>query len=373
MSDSGKESVGQLRSPASMRIATLLLPVVSVLLFVAFAEAGLRLYHFFRHDLSLVDGQPGAGTTQKLSPILLDAKLGWRAAENFRFSGTTASADGSRYALSVSQDSKGFRAYGDVRNGKRKFLVLGDSFTQAIAASDDRTYFAILKKALDVEVFAYGAGGYGSLQEYMILDMYVDVIRPDVILWQLTTNDLINNSSDLEATSRLNNNGLVRPYWRSGRIEYVLPVADSRRTRLLALRYCRLCYMVINRLDRLRATGDVRTVEQETFEGGPARQMFEQSLATTSAVMKLFKKRAGSIPVYAFVAGTGPSVGAEYADGLIAVCLENGIDVLTNVESRVLAAEKSGAVVRAEDKTHWNETGHKIVGDAIVDAMREAM
>jgi len=57
--------------------------------------------------------------------------------------------------------------------------------------SDEDTYYAIIKRKLDAEVFAYGAGGFGTLQEYMILDRYVDMIHPSLILWQFCLNDFI--------------------------------------------------------------------------------------------------------------------------------------------------------------------------------------
>ena len=103
--------------------------------------------------------------------------------------------------------------FGKLSSAKPRVFVIGDSFTQATAASDQQTYYAVLQRLLDVEVFAYGGGGYGSLQEFMILDRYLDLIKPSLILWQFCTNDFINNSPELETGSVINNNGIVRPYW----------------------------------------------------------------------------------------------------------------------------------------------------------------
>ena len=43
------------------------------------------------------------------------------------------------------------------------------------------------------QVFSYGCGGYGSLQEYMILDKYFDIIDPDIIIIQTSSNDISDN------------------------------------------------------------------------------------------------------------------------------------------------------------------------------------
>src|SRR5688500_5741406 len=45
---------------------------------------------------------------------------------------------------------------------------------------------------------ATGAGGYGTLPEYLVLDQTIDEIQPTMILWQFCTNDFISNDHDLE-------------------------------------------------------------------------------------------------------------------------------------------------------------------------------
>jgi hypothetical protein len=72
-------------------------------------------------------------------------------------------------------------------------------------------------------IFAYGGGGYGTLQEYMILDRYVDKINPDMVLWQFCANDLIINSHELESASFSNNNQMKRPYYENDQIKWLFP------------------------------------------------------------------------------------------------------------------------------------------------------
>src|SRR5262249_20470414 len=251
------------------RLITFLLPLLSILLVIVAGEGVFRLYHFLKWDVSMIDGKsrhPEKKGNRGLSPLTLDEKLGWRATENYRLEEMHQSTDGSQYPLKYSQDGRGFRIFGNVSSGKRRMFVVGDSFTQAQDASDDKTYYALLGQRLDFEVFAYGVGGYGNLQEYMILDRYFDEIHPDLILWQFSVNDIVNNSPVLETASRANNNGLTRPYWIDDHVEYILPTSDSAGIRRFALQYCRLCYVMLNRADKLRATTQ-KTVETETAPG----------------------------------------------------------------------------------------------------------
>ncbi|MEW6298834.1 MAG: SGNH/GDSL hydrolase family protein [Thermodesulfobacteriota bacterium] len=348
------------------------MPLASVLLCLITGEIAVRVYHLLRFDISVIDGRPRHQSSNRFSSITLDDRLGWRATENYRFEGTKRSSDGAEYPVRVSQDANGFRMFGDAFSGKPKIFVIGDSFTQAVDASDDKTYYAVIKQSLDIEVFAYGAGGYGSLQEYMIFDRYFDVIKPDLVLWQYSTNDFVNNSPELEAASRINNNGMVRPYLHNNQIQYVLPQKHAKEIRLFSLRYCRLCYITLSRLDKLRAAQSLHTVERETFAGGPSHSMFLHSLQVTDKIMEMVRRRAGSTPIVAFIVGTGFPCGPEYEEGLKEISSRHNIILLDGVERAVLTAEKAAATVRAADGSHWNELGHRIAGEAIVQALRSA-
>jgi hypothetical protein len=307
--------------------------------------------------MSMVDGQFRTKSNRAF-PFVLDDQLGWRATENYRFEGTKFSSDGTEYRAIVSQDDNGFRMFGDLSSAKLRVFVIGDSFTQAVAASDDKTYHAVVKQLLDLEVFAYGVGGYGSLQQFMILDKYFDIIKPDMVLWQFSTNDFINNSPALETASRINNNGMVRPYLVNNQIQYILPKNFAAKLRLFSLKFCRFCYLISSRLDRLEAMTPFQTVETETFVGGPSHSMFLDSLRASDKIMGMVRKRAGSIPIFAFIVGINE------------IALHHKISVLKDIDRTVLDAQKAGAHVMERDGSHWNELGHRIAGEALASYLR---
>src|SRR5690606_23295006 len=93
----------------------------------------------------------------------------------------------------------GFRVFGDTTAPGAAVFVIGDSNTQAVQVSDGETYYEVAFAGLDsVSLFAYGTGGWGTLQEYLILDRYMDMIRPDLVVWQFASNDIINNDLEIE-------------------------------------------------------------------------------------------------------------------------------------------------------------------------------
>src|SRR5919109_1126336 len=89
----------KLRAKTRPKWPTALLPFLSVVVLILTAEVATRLYHFLRWNISLVDGQPRE--VKGVLPITLDANLGWRATENYRFDGKRTSSDGTEYAVSI--------------------------------------------------------------------------------------------------------------------------------------------------------------------------------------------------------------------------------------------------------------------------------
>jgi len=331
-------------------VLTTLLLTLACLITALLGEMALRFIHWYR------DG-----------PLTLDETLGWRARENYRFDGFSENADGTQYPVHITQNEYGFRMFGDVRSRSSKILVIGDSFTHAIQVSDGKTYYAYIRDTLHTEVFAYGGDGYGTLQEYMVLDSYFDLIKPDLILWQYCENDFINNAAELEKQSKINNNGLVRPYWVSGQIVYVLPKRYSASIRQFALEYSRLLYLVISRMDRALGYLPLSTVETEIFAKGVGHPGLARSVLVTDDLMSKVRARVGQVPVVAFNVGGGYSV---YTDAFRQISSRHGILFLDDVEVAVSAVEDKGIVIRARDKAHWNEIGHQIAGKVITEHLR---
>jgi lysophospholipase L1-like esterase len=341
-----------------------MIPALSVLLTFLAGEIGLRLYY------RLWRGAPFFAAPESGGRITLDPSLGWRATENYVEVGTQKSLDDTEYPIHLSTDEYGFRMFGNLKSKKPKILVIGDSYTHATAVSDNKTYYSILKNSLDVEVFAYGVPGYGTLQQYLAIEKYFDMVKPDLLLWQFCTNDIINNSFELETASTLNNNGMVRPYWVAGRIEYIMPKNYTSLIRDLALRYSRFLGFIITRLDMIIATGLGPTVETDIKQQGWMQQGFVRSVQVTHELMGKVKNRVGDTVIAAFVAGTGPSYGPEYEEAFRQISAHYNIAFL-DTESSVIAAEKRGVVVRHKDGGHWNEAGHRIVGNTLAESLKK--
>lgn len=335
--------------------------VVLTLLVLLIGEAALRTVHLLRDGIPFFESAAGG----RIGSITLDPVWGWRATDSYEEQLVEMTKRGNPYIVRRSQKQFGFRRFGNTASSKPKLLVIGDSFTQATAVSDDRTYHAILANRLDAEVFAYGAGGYGTLQEWLVLDRYLDVVQPDALLWQYCVNDFINNDNELERLSTINNNGWTRPYWRNGKIEMLSPKESAVQIREWANRNSRLAYFILSRVDRLRARTSKDTVETEIERVGASHPGFRRSVETTDRLMELVRQRMGKRPILAFSCMHFEPYSQAFAE----ISHRHDIEYWDDVGEVVQLADAKGEDVLASDN-HWNERGHALVAEALLNHVR---
>ena len=189
----------------------MLLMAGAVVVALGLLEAGLRAWFAVRTSMSPQERE-------------IAATIGWRPIANASYETVVPGFGDVRYTTTRG----GFRVFGDTGTSKPKLLVIGDSYTEAAMVSDGETYYQRLAAwRPDLEWFAIGGGGYGTLQEFMLLDEWVDTIRPSMVLVQLHPNNLINNSHALESRSTTNNNQMTRPYWDQGRVVSRFPENEA--------------------------------------------------------------------------------------------------------------------------------------------------
>ena len=322
--------------------------IAALILIIFFMEGGLRSFYFIKKKIHSPDSN-------------FSEYIGWQTAENQSWKKNVE-----EYGEVIFTTSKyGFRVFGDVTTNKTKIFVLGDSYTHGTTVSDGDLYYDYLKKNnSNIEIFAYGSGGYGSLQEYMILDKYIDMINPDLILWQWCSNDYINNSHELESDSYINNNHNTRPYYINGQIKYLYPRQDYG-----------WIYGIVQRSYLLK-TIDVRlnilkyqtigTIEDRLSADHP---LVRNSMRTTSEIMDLVKKRAGNTPIVVFMADN--FYGNVWIDPVSDMFKKHNIPFIKNIPDELQAARAEGITVTGVQNPHWNKIGHAIAGKVILDYLIE--
>ncbi|MEK7257642.1 MAG: SGNH/GDSL hydrolase family protein [Bacteroidota bacterium] len=329
---------------------SLLLILIFLLLIVAAGEIIVRLTSNGKYAKPTL--QPPYDTAQK------DEKLGWRMKPNYAFDGKMRDQAGVEYPISIRYDANGFKAFGNTASTKPKVLFLGDSYTASIEVSNEKSFFNRLKDSLGIEVFAYGHAGFSTLQEYLVLDEWVDKIRPDAVVWQVCSNDFIDNYAPLEIRCGYKV-GERRPYLKPGDgIFYRRPLSfwQKIKERLHFFKWLeeRWDKAKLSLLGKEKRVGEYWIATEKR-----AYPPFDGSVRMTEEIVGKIKKRLPpGTPLLAFSA----DVYQPQLDEFKRIFEMHGFP-FTEVPARSVerAAVEQKLVVKAVDGYHWNELGHEVI------------
>lgn len=316
--------------------------VVQFVILLVVLEAILRVWYFF-HNRS----EP------PFSYITED--VGWRSAPDLSFT-----YERKHYGeIKYSSTRDGFRSFGDPESDRTKILVVGDSFTQAYHVSDGDPYYDQLGQLADAEIFAIAAGGYGTLQQSMMIEEYAPEIAPDIIIWQFTGNDFINNDWLLESQSNENSSHMRRPFWEDGQV--VMRHPDGFLGQVAHYSFLARRLLVIRGSFRKRSVGSI----EDSL--ALAQADLKRSVKTTVTLINNAVNANQSTRFYGFFAGR------EYYSWELGafeqVCQQSKLACVPEVYNSVTKAGDNGEQVDGGGDGHWNALGHKIAAQALFEAV----
>ena len=261
---------------------------------------------------------------------------------------------------------KGKVVFGDKLATKQKIFFIGDSFTYGCGVEEEYMYYSVVAKNLNIETFVYGGPGYGTLQEYMVLDRYIDQIKPDLIVLQVCNNDLTNNLWELESKSLYNNDLMIRPYLIDGKVQYLYPKFPGK-LKMLLFSHSRLLYLLGYNIEKfiagLAKKGILHTIEKDIADKGIYLENLQKAVVITNTIVAKMKERAGEIPIVSFVVNKGS---IEYFRNIFQA---NNIEFIEDVPQAIYENSLKGAKLTIPGDTHWNEGGHKVCGDILSERL----
>ena len=239
--------------------------------------------------------------------------------------------------VSVRHNSRGFRDEEHIPRANKRMMVLGDSFVWGYDVEEDDRFTEILDEKLDnTDVFNLGVSGFGTDQEWLLLQKNYDFYQPDVVfLMFCTDNDRLDNRMNLryryfykpyavEDGDSLIMKGIpVPPGYRQFTNEYPL-VSRSYLVRLVVSSYFSL-------------------KEPEIYlESDPTFALIK--------TIKNYSEQRGSVFL----------LGLQRGDESIELFLESEEIAYVNVENNYLRG------------WHWNEKGHKYVAEKLEKFLLES-
>lgn len=334
---------------------------IFLLLFLIVGEITARIFYKNRFDRGIPT--PPDDTSQK------DDLLGWTTKPNYSYTGTALDQNGDKYPISINFDKNGFKTFGDIHANKPKVFFIGDSYVASVEASNEKTFYNLIADSLDIEVFAFGQPGYGTLQEYMIVDKWLDIIQPDLIVWGVCSNDIIDNCFSLEKVCGYKMDK-YRPYLGlDGKIFYDRPFIvwdDIKKTSYFIAWLDESIRHVIT----LTTEQKYKNGEQLMLEQKRNFPPFDEAVKTTELIVEKIKNSVpDSIPIIAF--------SVDYFTPQITemnrIFTEAGYlfttDISLAMNRRVFHKEN----VKTIDTYHWNENGQKVVANALAPFIKSML
>ncbi|HTZ45986.1 MAG TPA: hypothetical protein VMH20_00235 [Verrucomicrobiae bacterium] len=381
--------------------------VLASLVFLAipvFCEVALRLVHYSAPPKLYM---PDLGRGWKLRAGV----AGWNAGETRQF---------------VRINSHGFR---DVERSYQKapntvrVAVLGNSWTEALQVPQEKTFCAVLEKRLsaspcyagkEIEVLNFGVAGYSTAQEVLTLEQEVWKYDPDVVLLALyPARDIANNVRELNNAV----NPAQSPYfvYRGGKLELddsyrTLPVMQSREiwqenVRDTVNQHVRL----LQAIDALQQAGRIHlamaAMKEKAEKAGvdnlefsiyapPSDSSIEQGWKVTEGLLVMLRDEVKSHDTQfrLLLLPTRPQVlpdeqkreallqklqvrDFDYADKRLRnFCERENISVIELAPTLSAYATEHHVYLNGFDPSnigtgHWNETGHRVAGEAIAVAL----
>jgi hypothetical protein len=143
------------------------------------------------------------GTSERSLTYRYDPELGWAPVPNSNSVVTTART------IHAQHNSLGFRDVEFQRDGRRRMLFIGDSFVWGVDSEVGARFTDLLRSRIaSHQIVNAGVSGYGTDQEYLLLQRIWPVIEPSVaVLIFCTDNDRLDNGTNIRY------DGYQKPYF----------------------------------------------------------------------------------------------------------------------------------------------------------------
>tara|TARA_B100000787_G_scaffold170272_1_gene165491 strand:+ start:896 stop:1870 length:975 start_codon:yes stop_codon:yes gene_type:complete len=294
-----------------------------------------------------------------------DDELGWIINESIKLSLNSSTKQKKIYKTEYfTSDVKGFREFDKKRLHKKNILIIGDSYTAGPFASNNKMYYSHLKKKLEnkglfFNWFVGGGGGYGTLQQYLLIKKNLDVIKPDLFIHQFCENDFENNSKVIEKNSILRNQYYFRPYLHNKKIIY-----DTTNIGKIYKFIYRNSYL-FKKIDKIISSYQYKKngyYNKKIYENN-----IDNSLKITSEIFGMIKSLIGANTMYVSINCSSKNI-VKFQQWKNILDKHN-IVALTVPNKSLEILTQNNEDIYYTDGAHLNEYGNKIFGEKIYEEL----
>jgi len=299
-----------------------------------------------------------------------DKKLGWILNKNINTTLKQFTEKGLPYDVNYKTSKiKGFREYDDNKIYEKSIFVIGDSYTAGPFASNEKMYYNVAKNVLKKKNvffnwYVAGGGGYGTLQELIILKDNIKLIKPSILIHQFCENDFENNYFELESQSILKNQYLIRPFLKDNKIQF----PKNKKARLFRFLYKNSFFF--KKVDQI-LTNQKFMKYNNYYKVKPNDSFLDKAGIVTEKLIIEIRNNIGKDTKY-----ISTNCSTENKKKLLMwknyIEKANGLSFISPIE-KVEIAQKNGLDVFHEDGKHLNEMGNKIYGEELGKKLLEIL
>ena len=294
-------------------------------------------------------------------------RLGWILNKDIEFEIKSFTKNKKKYFINFKTSNvEGFREFPKKKHSQN-ILILGDSFTAGPFASNSEMYYSYLKKKFDEEEiylnwFVGGAGGYSTLQQFMLLEQYVKKINPDIFIHQFCENDFENNSKIIEKNSILRNQYYFRPYYVNGKIVYDTSLKGK------IYKYLYKNSFFFRKIDRILMLHNYKK-KQNYYNQRILDKELINAKNTTHKIFNLMRESLGNEVLYiSFNCSSKNKIKKKYWQDIVKKI--NG-HAISKPSDRLIEYEEAGKDIYYMDGMHLNKFGNKLIADEIYTAINQ--
>ena len=294
-----------------------------------------------------------------------DSLTGWSPRPNVSYSKTLVSSKGRSYEGIYTTDKYGLRFSPKNLSSKdakanKKLLVIGDSFTGDFYSSDSEAWFAYLAKELPLDVYAYGMGGSGTFQQHLAFQKLFPIVKPDILLIQVCSNDPQNDSYLHSYNSIVKNQDLRRPYYYQGQKIYRNGALEASYRALYDYSDLFKRFDLIHQLNQFSRTQSysIRPISKEELNEQISnwKQIYRRYIASARAL--------GVKDIWSVNCASGDD-GSLFHSAWLDESSDLGVKTFTSFASSIADARESGKDVFFADGGHLSDIGNQIAGLAL--------
>lgn len=295
----------------------------------------------------------------------ISSKFGWYPKSNYKsnYSIKNYGENATSYDVAYTTNENGFREWGKTKSELPKVLFLGDSYTQSVEVSNDSLFYNLIADSLRIEVFAFGQAGYGTLQEYLVLETFIEEINPDLIVLQTCSNDFIDNEPLMEYTSNYKV-GLRRPYLNTqNKIIYQMPLPVWENI----ISKSKFLDLIRRKLENTFSVQE--STQYLVTELGSEFPPYATSLEVTNLIAKKISAITNNTPVIAFSADHFE----PYLGDMEKIFKQNKIPFDWKLTHEIERIQRNGRNLKSSDGYHWNNNGHKVVSELLLPIIKKQL